>query len=112
MAEIKVTLPDESIRSLPEGSTGEDLAADIGRSLAKAAVALNVNGETKDLSESLSDGDSVSVVTQDTEDGLYVLRHSTAHVLAQAVLGIWKGATYAIGPPIKDLFYYDLELPD
>ena len=112
MAEIKVTLPDESIRSLPEGSTGEDLAADIGRSLAKAAVALNVNGETKDLSESLSDGDSVSVVTQDTEDGLYVLRHSTAHVLAQAVLGIWEGATYAIGPPIKDGFYYDFELPD
>ena len=74
MAEIKVTLPDESIRSLPEGSTGEDLAADIGRSLAKAAVALNVNGETKDLSESLSDGDSVSVVTQDTEDCLYARR--------------------------------------
>ena len=112
MAEIKVTLPDDSIRSLPEGSTGIDLAADVGRSLAKAAVALNVNGETKDLTEPLSEGDSVSVVTHDTEDGLHVLRHSTAHVLAQAVLSIWEGATYAIGPPIKDGFYYDFELPD
>ena len=67
----------------------------------------NINGETKDLSKPLSDGDAVSVITPDTEDGLYVLRHSTAHVLAQAVLGIWEGATYAIGPPIKDGFYYD-----
>ncbi len=82
MAEIKVTLPDESTRALPEGSTGADLAADVGRSLAKAAIALNVNGETKDLSKPLSDGDAVSVVTPDTEDGLYVLRHSTAHVLS------------------------------
>ena len=111
MAEIKVTLPDESTRALPEGSTGADLAADVGRSLAKAAIALNVNGETKDLSKSLSDGDAVSVITPDTEDGLYVLRHSTAHVLAQAVLSIWEGATYAIGPPIQDGFYYDFELP-
>ena len=72
MAEIKVTLPDESTRTLPEGSTGADLAADVGRSLAKAAIALTVNGETKDLSNSLSDGDAVSVITSDTEDGLYV----------------------------------------
>ena len=73
---------------------------------------MSVNGETKDLSQSLSDGDAVAVITQNTEDGLYVLRHSTAHVLAQAVLSIWEGATYAIGPPIKDGFYYDFELPD
>ena len=112
MTEIKVTLPDESIRTLPEGSTGTDLAADVSRSLAKSALALKVNGEPRDLNETLSDGDSVSVITPDTEDGLYVLRHSTAHVLAQAVLSIWDGATYAIGPPIKDGFYYDFELPD
>ncbi len=111
MTEIKVTLPDESIRTLPEGSTGTDLAADVGKSLAKSAIALKVNGETKDLNKALSDGDIVSVITPDTEDGLYVLRHSTAHVLAQAVLSIWEGATYAIGPPIKDGFYYDFELP-
>ena len=112
MTEIKVTLPDESTRALPEGSTGTDLAADVSRSLAKSALALKVNGEPRDLNETLSDGDSVSVITPDTEDGLYVLRHSTAHVLAQAVLSIWDGATYAIGPPIKDGFYYDFELPD
>ncbi len=112
MTEIKVTLPDESIRTLPEGSTGTDLAADVSRSLAKSAIALKVNGETIDLNKALSDGDIVSVITPDTEDGLYVLRHSTAHVLAQAVLSIWEGATYAIGPPIKDGFYYDFELPD
>ena len=112
MTEIKVTLPDESTRALPEGSTGTDLATDVSRSLAKSALALKVNGEPRDLNETLSDGDSVSVITPDTEDGLYVLRHSTAHVLAQAVLSIWDGATYAIGPPIKDGFYYDFELPD
>ena len=112
MTEIKVTLPDESTRALPEGSTGTDLAADVSRSLAKSALALKVNGGPRDLNETLSDGDSVSVITPDTEDGLYVLRHSTAHVLAQAVLSIWDGATYAIGPPIKDGFYYDFELPD
>jgi threonyl-tRNA synthetase len=110
-AEITITLPDGSSRSLPEGSTTADLAASIGRRLAQAAVAATVDGEERDLEEPLADGVSVSVVTADSPEGLHVLRHSTAHVLAQAVTQLWPGARFAIGPPVQDGFYYDFELP-
>ncbi|MCP5029822.1 MAG: threonine--tRNA ligase [Actinomycetia bacterium] len=112
MAQISVTLPDGSERSLAGDATGTDLAADIGPGLAKAAVITVVNGEERDLSARLPDGAIVSIVTADSDQGLHTIRHSTAHVLAQAVLDLWPGATYAIGPPIEDGFYYDFELPD
>ncbi len=111
MSDLTITLPDGSLRILPEGSTGLDLAAHIGPGLAKAAVIVSVDGEGRDLNRALADGDSVSVVTADSDEGLYTLRHSTAHVLAQAVLDLWPGATHAIGPPIEHGFYYDFELP-
>src|SRR5438309_9536967 len=111
MADITVTLPDGSSRSLPQGSTAADLASSIGRGLAKAAVAATVDGREVDLGSPLPDGANVSVVTADSEEGRYVLRHSTAHVLAQAVCDLFPGAKYAIGPPIADGFYYDFELP-
>jgi threonyl-tRNA synthetase len=111
MADITVTLPDGSSRSLQLGSTGADLASSIGRGLAKAAVAATIDGHEVDLGTPLPDGASVSVVTADSEEGRYVLRHSTAHVLAQAVCDLFPGAKYAIGPPIADGFYYDFELP-
>jgi threonyl-tRNA synthetase len=109
--EIEVTLPDGSARRLPEGSTGADLAASIGRGLAKAAVAATVDGAEVDLTTPLPAGSTVSIVTVTTDEGRAVLRHSTAHVLAQAVCDLFPGAKYAIGPPIKDGFYYDFELP-
>lgn len=112
MPDLTITLPDGSPRTLPEGATGADLAADIGPGLAKAAVIVSVDGEGRDLGRPLADGDVVSVVTADSDEGLHTLRHSTAHVLAQAVLDLWPGATHAIGPPIEDGFYYDFELPD
>jgi threonyl-tRNA synthetase len=111
MADITVTLPDGSARSLPEGSTAGDLASSIGKGLAKAAVAATVDGHEVDLSVPLRDGATVSVVTDNSEEGRYVLRHSTAHVMAQAVCDLFPGAKYAIGPPIADGFYYDFELP-
>src|SRR5438874_506657 len=111
MADITVTLPDGSSRSLPQGSTAADLASKIGKGLAKAAVAATVDGREVDLGSPLPDGASVSVVTADSEEGRYVLRHSTAHVMAQAVCDLFPGAKYAIGPPIVDGFYYDFELP-
>ena len=111
MSDLTITLPDGSARILPEGATGLDLAAHIGPGLAKAAVIVSVDGEGRDLNRALADGDSVSVVTADSDEGLYTLRHSTAHVLAQAVLDLWPGATHAIGPPIEHGFYYDFELP-
>ncbi|MEJ7583011.1 MAG: threonine--tRNA ligase [Acidimicrobiales bacterium] len=110
MADITITLPDGS-RALPEGSTAVDLAASIGRGLAKVAVVADVNGTERDLVWPLSDGDRVAIVTAESDRGLYTIRHSTAHVLAQAVLDLFPGATFAIGPPVEDGFYYDFELP-
>jgi len=111
MSELTITLPDGSTRVLPEGATGADLAADIGSGLARAALIVTVDGDSRDLDRVLPDGCSVSIVTADSDDGLHTIRHSTAHVLAQAVLDLWPGATYAIGPPIEHGFYYDFELP-
>jgi threonyl-tRNA synthetase len=111
MSDMTVVLPDGSERSLSAGATIGDLAADIGSRLAKDAVIGVVNGDERDLDHALSDGDRVEIVTADSEAGLHVLRHSTAHVLAQAVLELWPGSTFAIGPPIENGFYYDFELP-
>ncbi len=108
---ITITLPDGSTKELPAGSSGADLAASIGPRLAKAAVVTKVNGVETDLTVPLSDGAAVAIITGDSAEGRYVLRHSTAHVMAQAVCDLWPGARYAIGPPIEDGFYYDFELP-
>ncbi len=108
---MKVRLPDGSKKELPDGATAADLAATIGPRLAAAAVAATSDGRVVDLSARLTDGASVTVVTPDSEAGRDVLRHSTAHVMAQAVLRLWPGAHFAIGPVIADGFYYDFELP-
>ncbi len=109
---IKVRLPDDSVRELPAGSTGLDLAQSIGKRLAQAAVATVVNGVETDLGVTLADGAQVSIVTADSDAGRHVLRHSTAHVLAQAVVQLFEGAKFSIGPAIEDGFYYDFELPN
>ncbi len=108
---IDVTLPDGSARSVPASSTALDLAQSIGSRLAKAAVAAVIGGEERDLSSPLSQGDRVAIVTADTDAGRHVLRHSTAHVLAQAVVQLFPGAKFTIGPAIEDGFYYDFDLP-
>ena len=110
-AAIDVTLPDGSTRSLPASSSALDLAASIGSRLAKAAVAAVVDGAERDLTSPLSDGARVAIVTADSDAGRHVLRHSTAHVLAQAVVALFPGAKFTIGPAIEDGFYYDFELP-
>lgn len=112
MADIALTLPDGSSRSLPEGATVADLAADIGPRLAKDALIGVVDGAEVDMTEPLADGAQVEIVMPDSDRGLHTLRHSTAHVLAQAVLELWPGSTFAIGPAIENGFYYDFELPD
>ena len=109
---IKVRLPDDSVRELPAGATGLDLALSIGKRLAQAAVATVVNGVETDLGVALADGAQVSIVTSDSDAGRHVLRHSTAHVLAQAVVQLFEGAKFTIGPAIEDGFYYDFELPN
>ena len=107
-----MTLPDGSQRELAEGSTAADLAADIGPGLAKAALIATVDGEAVDLDVPLRDGAEVSLVTDRDDLGLETLRHSTAHLMAQAILDLYPGTTFAIGPPIEHGFYYDFDLPD
>ena len=111
MEEVSVILPDGSRRGVPVGATVADVAASIGSRLARAAVAGTVNGHEVDLVSLVSDGDHVSVLTADSPAGRHVLRHSTAHVLAQAVLQMFPGAKFTIGPAIEDGFYYDFDLP-
>ena len=111
MSDIEVRLPDGSQRSLPEGSSALDLASAIGKRLAKDALVAQVNGQLTDLTAPLPDGANVAIVTPASELGREVIRHSSAHVLAQAVTRLWPGAHYAIGPAITDGFYYDFELP-
>jgi threonyl-tRNA synthetase len=111
MADIAVLLPDGSRREVPAGSTVRDIAAGIGSRLAKAALAGVVNGTEVDLGVPVGDGDSVAIITADSDAGRHVLRHSTAHVLAQAVVQLFPGAQFSIGPAIEDGFYYDFELP-
>ncbi|MGI8757248.1 MAG: threonine--tRNA ligase, partial [Acidimicrobiales bacterium] len=111
MADLHITLPDGSVREVPAGTTIEGLAASIGRGLAKVAVIGVVDGTEQDLDWELTDGNVVEIVTAASARGLYTIRHSTTHVMAQAVLDLFPGATFAIGPPVEDGFYYDFELP-
>ncbi|MDQ3391952.1 MAG: threonine--tRNA ligase [Actinomycetota bacterium] len=108
---ITISLPDGSERSLEEPATPADVAASIGRGLAKAAVAAVVDGEDVDLGAPLHGGEQVAIVTADSAAGRDVLRHSTAHVMAQAVTQLFQGAKFSIGPAIENGFYYDFELP-
>ncbi|HVJ97120.1 MAG TPA: TGS domain-containing protein, partial [Acidimicrobiia bacterium] len=110
--QITVTLPDGTSREYPRGTTAGDVAASIGKGLAKAALAAKAGDAWIDLSTPLNDDTHLSIITPDTPDGREVLRHSTAHVMAEAVTELFPGAKYAIGPAIADGFYYDFELPD
>jgi len=107
---MNITLPDGSIRKLPKGSTGLDLAQSIGPGLAKAALAVVVNGIQNDLSDPINDDSEVSIITINSDEGLEIMRHTlTAQVLARAVQNIYPQTKLAIGPTIKDGFYYDFE---
>ena len=111
MSTLTVKLPDGSARELASGSTAADLAASIGSRLAKAALAAVVDGSEADLNAPLPEGATVAIITADSDAGRHVLRHSTAHVLAQAVTLLFPGAKFSIGPAIEDGFYYDFDLP-
>jgi len=109
---ITVQLPDGSAREILAGTTAAGLAASIGAGLARAALIAVVDGEELDLNRPLRDGAVVEIVTGPSGRGLHTIRHSTAHVMAQAILDLYPGTQLAIGPPIEDGFYYDVDLPD
>ncbi len=107
---IKVKLPDGNVKELANDSTVNDLAASISPKLAKVAIGAMVNDELKDLSTILADGDDVKILKENDEGSLELLRHSCAHVMAQAVQRLFPQAKIAIGPTIEDGFYYDFEI--
>jgi len=112
---MKVLLPDDSELELPDGATGLDAARAIGPKLADEAVLVRTNGRVQDLRLPLEDGRPVQILTtrdKDDPDALSVLRHSSAHLLAEAVRRLYPGVKVAIGPPIENGFYYDFEFPE
>lgn len=112
MSTISVILPDNSTRELEEGATVADLAAAIGSGLAKAAVAGKIDGELVGLDAPLADGAQVEIVTKTSPEGLGILRHSTAHIMAEAVQELFPGAQIAFGPQTDDGFFYDFGLTE
>lgn len=109
---VDLCYPDGELVTHPDGITGEQVAQSIGPRLARDAVAVKLDGELRDLSRPVTESGDFAVVTLDSEEGLHILRHSAAHVLAQAVLDLFDDATFAIGPPIEDGFYYDFAVPE
>src|ERR687888_824012 len=112
---MKVLLPDGSELELEAGATGLDAAAAIGPKLAEQAVLVRSNGSVQDLRLPLEEGQRIQILTTrdaDDPDALAVLRHSSAHLLAEAVRRLYPGVKIAIGPPIEGGFYYDFEFPE
>jgi threonyl-tRNA synthetase len=112
---VKVVLPDNSELELPPGATGLDAARAIGPKLAEQAVLVRSNGDIRDLRLPLEDGQRIQILTtrdKHDPDALYVLRHSAAHLLAEAARRLYPGTKVAIGPPIENGFYYDFEFPE
>ncbi len=105
-------LPDGSERSFDNSVTGEDIAGAIGKSLARDAVAIRVDGELWDLTRNIADDAAIEIITRDMPDGLELLRHDAAHVLAEAVKELWPDTQVTIGPAIENGFYYDFARED
>jgi len=110
MSDTKVTLPDGTERTLQEGATVYDLAASIGAGLAKAAIAGKINGDLVDLVTVLPDGAKVEIITEKSAEALEIIRHSTSHLMAQAVKSLFPEAKVTIGPAIETGFYYDFDV--
>ena len=110
MSTINVKLPDGSVKELEEGATVADVAASIGSGLAKAALAGKINGEMVDLNAVVSDDAEVEIITNRSPEALGIMRHSCAHIMAEAVQTLFPGAQIAFGPQTEDGFFYDFEL--
>ena len=108
----EVTLPDGSTLEIADGSTARQLAERIGPGLARAAVAAKINGRLSDLSTPIAGQATVQIITPKDDEGLKVMRHSCAHVMAEAVCQIWPGTKLVYGPTVEDGFYYDIDLDE
>ena len=106
---LNITLPDGSVRQFNKPTTGAEIAASIGAGLAKAAIAIKVNGQQRDLSDPISEDASVSIITAKDEEGLHIMRHSMAHLLGHALKQLYPDAKMVIGPVIENGFFYDID---
>ena len=109
---IRVHLPDGNELELEEGASGADVAAAIGPGLARAALAVEADGELRDLTAPVRDGASIAILTAKSDGALALIRHDAAHVLAAAVMELYPAVKISIGPAIENGFYYDFEFPD
>ncbi|HHT7188398.1 TPA: threonine--tRNA ligase [Bacillus cereus] len=109
---VKITFPDGAVKEFPKGVTTEEIAASISPGLKKKAVAGKLNDEMIDLLTPIEEDGAVSIITLDSEEGLYILRHSTAHLLAQALKRLYKDVKLGIGPVIENGFYYDIDMEE
>ncbi len=108
--DIQLTFPDRSVRSYPEGVTSEQVAASIAGSLRKKAIVGKVNGHLIDLNRPIKENAAIEIVTPESRDGLTVIRHSCAHLMAQALRRLYPEVKLGIGPAIENGFYYDVDL--
>jgi threonyl-tRNA synthetase len=112
MPTIKLTFPDESVREFECGVTGNELAKSISAGLAREALAIEVNGEVWDLSRSIPSDASVRILKWTDDGGKFAFWHSSAHLMAEAIEGLYPGTKFGIGPPIENGFYYDIDMGD
>lgn len=109
---ITISFPDGSSRSVPKGVTGDEIARSISEGLARVALAIEVNGEVRDLSRPIEEDASIRILTWDDDEGKMVYWHSSAHLMAEALEALYPGVKFGIGPPIENGFYYDVDLGD
>ncbi|WP_316570925.1 threonine--tRNA ligase [Neobacillus sp. YIM B06451] len=112
MADLKITFPDGNVKEFEKGTSTEDIAASISPGLKKKSIAGKVNGKMYDLRRPIEEDASLEIITQDSPEALEVLRHSTAHLMAQAIKRLYPEAKFGVGPVIEGGFYYDVDLPE
>lgn len=109
-AEISIKFPDGAEKQFPQGITGEEIAGSISPGLKKQALAIKLDGVLVDLRRELSHGGEMEIITYKNDEGIEVMRHSTAHLLAQAVKRLYKDVKFGVGPVIEEGFYYDMDM--
>ncbi|MCY8715392.1 threonine--tRNA ligase [Bacillus spizizenii] len=109
---VKITFPDGAVKEFAKGTTTEDIAASISPGLKKKSLAGKLNGKEIDLRTPINEDGTVEIITEGSEEGLQIMRHSTAHLLAQAIKRIYKDVKFGVGPVIENGFYYDVEMEE
>ena len=109
---VKISLPDGSVREYPRGVKGSEIASSISEGLARVSLAIEVNGEVRDLARPITEDASIKILTWNDKSGKSAFWHSSAHLMAEALETLYPGVKFGIGPPIDNGFYYDVDLGD